>query len=88
MSQRKKEFLVDLINKMFEIAGHDVKYEDIEHRKDAWYNQWTMTKEQNDEWIEYGKAQIKKVFRYPKRICEREMMWLNMMYGLKLDKNE
>ena len=36
MSERKKKFLVDLINKMFEIAGHEVTYEDIEGRKDAW----------------------------------------------------
>jgi hypothetical protein len=88
MKSRKEEFLVDLINKMFEIAGHDVKYEDIVDRKDAWYSKWTMTSEQNDEWVEYGKALIKKVFRYPKKICHREMMWLNMMYGLKIKNDE
>ena len=88
MSERKKEFLVDLINKMFEIAGHDVTYEDIEGRKDAWYTKWTMTYEQNNEWVEYGMAQIKKVFRYPKKVCKKEMMWLNLMYGLKIKNDE
>jgi hypothetical protein len=88
MSERKKEFLVDLINKMFEIAGHDVTYEDIEGRKDAWYNQWTMTEEQNQEWIDYGMASIKKVFRYPKKVCQKEMMWINLMYGLKVKNHE
>ena len=88
MSERKKEFLVDLINKMFEIAGHDVTYEDIEGRKDAWYTKWTMTYEQNNEWVEYGMAQIKKVFRYPKNVCKKEMMWLNLMYGLKIKNDE
>ena len=88
MSERKKEFLVDLINKMFEIAGHEVTYEDIEGRKDAWYTKWTMTYEQNNEWVEYGMAQIKKVFRYPKNVCKKEMMWLNLMYGLKIKNDE
>jgi hypothetical protein len=33
----------DLINKMFEIAGHNVTYDDIKGRTDAWYTDWTMT---------------------------------------------
>ncbi len=34
--------VVDLINKMFEIAGHKVTYDDIKGRQDDWYAQWTM----------------------------------------------
>ena len=88
MKSRKEEFLIDLINKMFEIAGHDVKYEDIVDRRDGWYSKCTMTSEQNDEGVKYGEALIKKVFGYPKKICHREMMWLNMMYGLKIKNDE
>ena len=34
--------VVDLINKMFEIAGHNVTYEDIKDRKDNWFWDWEM----------------------------------------------
>ena len=37
-----------LIDKMFELAGHAVKYEDIVDRKDNWFWDWTMTMEQID----------------------------------------
>ena len=46
---KEEKVLTDLINKMFEIAGHDVKFEDIKDRKDAWYTDWTMTVEQNEQ---------------------------------------
>ena len=48
--QKKQKMVVDMINKMFEIAGHPVTFDDVKDRKDNWYTQWTMTMEQNDEW--------------------------------------
>ena len=76
-------FVVDLINKMFEIAGHDVTYEDIKDRKDDWYTQWTMTMDQNELWKEWGVNEIKKRFRYNKKWAEKEMGMFNLMWGLK-----
>lgn len=76
-------FLVDVINKMFEIAGHDVTYEDIKDRKDDWYTQWTMTISQNDEWKEWGISEIRKRFRYNKNWAEREMSMIILQWGLK-----
>ena len=48
--EKREKALIDIINKMFEIAGHDVTFDDVKGRKDEWYTQWTMTIEQNDEW--------------------------------------
>ena len=76
-------FVVDTINKMFEIAGHDVTYEDIKDRKDAWYTDWTMTTEQNDEWKEWGISEIRKRFRYNKKWAQKEMGMIALMWGLK-----
>ena len=45
-----EEKIVTIINKMFEIAGHKVTYDDIKDRKDAWYADWTMTVAQDEEW--------------------------------------
>ena len=48
--EKKVQVIIDLVNKMFEIAGHTVTFEDIKDRKDNWFQQWTMTTEQNDQW--------------------------------------
>ena len=57
--EKKEKLLVDLINKMFEIAGHNVTFEDIKDRKDDWYNQWTMTEDQYNQWRKWGSKEIK-----------------------------
>lgn len=76
-----------LINKMFEIAGHNVTYKDIKDRKDNWYQQWTMTEEQNKEWRKWGIELIKKD-RSLKKLADREMAFFDLMYGLKIKENE
>jgi hypothetical protein len=72
-----------MINKMFEIAGHDVTYDDIKDRKDDWYAQWTMTVKQSDEWRAWGEKEIARRFRRSKKLCQNEMAWFSLMYGLK-----
>ena len=55
MRKNKDEIVVEtMINKMFEIAGHSVTFENIKDRKDDWYVQWTMTEEQTKEWRDWG----------------------------------
>jgi hypothetical protein len=81
--EKKQLFVVDTINKMFEIAGHDVTFDDIKDRKDDWYTQWTMTMDQNDEWKEWGVTEIRKRFRYNKKWAEKEMGMITLMWGLK-----
>jgi hypothetical protein len=73
----------DLINQMFIIAGHQVSYNDILDRKDDWYCQWTMTDDQRKEWIDWGIAYLRKKKRWPKKLAEREMAFLDLYCGLK-----
>ena len=85
MTDKKRlEIVTTVINKMFEIAGHAVTYDDIVNRKDAWYSEWTMTKEQNDEWRKWGVSYFRKKARWPKHMAEREMAMFDLMYGLKV----
>lgn len=81
--EKTSQFLVDAINKMFEIAGHPVTYDDIKDRKDDWFTDWTMTVEQNEKWKEWGISEIQKRFRSKKIYAEREMGMLALNYGLK-----
>lgn len=81
--EKSKMFLVDVINKMFEIAGHDVTYDDIKDRKDNWFQEWTMTYEQGDQWKQFGISELKKRLKLNQHLAEREMAMINLMYGLK-----
>lgn len=82
--EKIEKMVVDIINEMFRIAGHEVTYNDIKDRKDNWFSQWTMTEAQNDEWIKWGKKYIQKNLNMYARQAEKEMLWINLMWGLKL----
>ena len=80
---KEEKTVQDLINKMFELAGHDVTYDDIKDRKDAWYTDWTMTVEQHEQWMEWGAEYIRKSLRLRKLASEKTMSWFALNYGLK-----
>lgn len=80
--QKREKALVDLINEMFRIAGHEVTFDDIKDRKDNWFQQYTMTIAQNEEWQAWGKKYLQKELRTPAKLAEREMMWFSLQYGL------
>lgn len=82
--QEKNElFIKDIINKMFEIAGHSTTFDDIKDRKDNWFTEWTMTVEQNEEWKEWGIKEIVKRFRCNKKYAETQMGMISLNWGLK-----
>ena len=81
--QKREKAVVDLINQMFIIAGHDVTYDDIAGRKDDWYAQWTMTVAQAEEWKKWGENYLRKNLKMNKYLAEREMAMVNLMWGLK-----
>ena len=86
MSNKNEQIAKDLINKMFEIAGHKVVFEDIANRQDEWYWQWTMTEEQNKEWRSWGVSYLRKKKRWRKPFAETQMAFFDLAYGLKIDK--
>ena len=48
-ANKERLLLKELIDKMFELAGYDLKFEDVEGRTDNWFQQYTMTQTQNEE---------------------------------------
>lgn len=85
---KQKQIAKDLINKMFELAGHDMKYEDVIERQDNWFQQYTMTQDQNKEWRKWGTEYLRKKKRWTKKMAEREMAMLDLYCGLKIEKIE
>ena len=80
--QKQYKMLVDLINEMFRIAGHAVTYDDVKDRKDDWFQQWTMTMDQNAEWQRWGKKYLQKNLNMYAKQAEKEMQWFSLQYGL------
>jgi hypothetical protein len=87
-ANKERQLLKELIDKMFELAGHDLKFEDVEGRTDNWFQQYTMTEAQNQEWRDWGTKHIKKKKRYYSKIASREMAFLDLYCGLKTVTNE
>jgi len=84
-ANKERLILKELIDKMFEIAGHNLKFEDVEGRKDNWFQQYTMTETQNEEWKEWGTKLLAKKRRYGKKLADREMRMLDLYCGLKIN---
>lgn len=86
MKQQDKNKLIlkTLIDKMFEIAGHPLKFEDVEGRTDNWFQEYTMTEAQNEEWLDWGIGFIMKKRRYNRVLANREMRMLDLYCGLKI----
>lgn len=81
--QKREQAVIDIINQMFVIAGHEVTYEDIKGRNDNWFTQWTMTTAQADEWKAWGIAYLRKNLKMSKVLAEKEMTWFNLQWGLR-----
>lgn len=81
--QKTEIMVVDMINEMFRIAGHEVTYDDIKDRKDNWFHEWTMTVAQNEEWQRWGKKYLQKNLKMYARQAQKEMQWISLMWGLK-----
>ena len=85
--EKQAQAIIDLINEMFQIAGHNVTFEDVQNQEN-WFNEYEMTEEQRDEWKRWGKKYLmKKLGMYAAR-AEKEMSWIGLMWGLKTKQNE
>ncbi len=85
--EKKDKAIVDLINQMFIFAGHAVTFDDIKDRKDAWYSEWTITIEQYEAWMAWGRKYLQKNFRYMNKTwATREMAMIGLNWGLKFDR--
>jgi hypothetical protein len=81
--KQSDDLIKTLIDQMFIIAGHELRYDDVIGRKDNWFQQYTMTEAQRDEWKEWGISYIRKKKRWSKKLAEREMAFLDLYCGLK-----
>jgi len=79
--QKQEQAVIDLINQMFIIAGHKVTYDDIKDKKN-WFQEYSMTVEQAEEFKKWGKKYLMKNLRTYAKSAEREMTWFCLQWGL------
>ena len=79
--QKREQAVIDLINQMFIIAGHDVTYNNIVGVEN-WFQKYTMTVEQGKEFKKWGKKYLIKKLRETSKSAEREMQWFSLQWGL------
>jgi hypothetical protein len=57
-------------------------------RKDNWFLEYTITEEKEREWIEWSIDYLRKNLKMSKESARREMMWMTLSFGLKIQKDE
>jgi hypothetical protein len=80
--EKQNKAIVDLINQMFIIAGHDVTYDDVLGVED-WFQKYTMTMAQGEEFKKWGKKYLMKELSLYAKQAEKEILWFNLQYGLE-----
>jgi hypothetical protein len=49
-----------------------------------WYNTWTMTSEQYDEFKAYAVPLLKKIFKFNTGKANSTFEWFNLQFGLRI----
>lgn len=49
-----------------------------------WYNTWTMTSEQYDEFRAYAVPLLKKIFKFNTGKANSTFEWFNLQFGLRI----
>ena len=87
--ERRYQFMKDAINKQFEIAGHNVTFDDIVGlENDGWYNKYTITFSQHKKFKEWWIKEFEKRRLGLYKPAEYEFSIFDLMYGLKEVKDE
>lgn len=92
MSREQKEAMVceNLINVMMQIAGYELTAQDLAKEGGEWFSKYTMTREQEKQWMEWGEKYLRQTLRYTARQAGKNMAMFNLAYGLrtKYDNSE
>ena len=90
MSREKDEaFIKKIINEQFRIANIDLTFDDISDDKiPNWFSKYSYSEEKNKEWLKFVQDSLIKDLRYTKKKAILECSWINLSFGLKIDKNQ
>jgi len=81
-----ENFVKEWINKQLQKHGVDFEYvlKNQEIEGEIWCTYYTCTQEEADELKKWALAEMKKRFKWSKRMSESQYGWLNLMWGLRI----
>ncbi len=68
------EYQLDMVGKRLEDTLND----------DLWYFNWTMTREQHNQFKAYAIPLLKKIFKFNKGKAESTFQWFDLQFGLRI----
>ena len=77
------ELFQKIIDKMFEIAGQPVTFQQLQEGEKDWFVKYSMTEEQNREWRAWGVEELTRHTKSYKKTAVRTMQAINEIYGLR-----
>ena len=76
-----------IIDKQFKIANVDLKFEDVINNKiPNWYKKYSYSEENNKKWKDWMISYFKKILKFTKEKAIIEAAWIDINYGLKVNK--
>jgi hypothetical protein len=83
----EEEVVRVLLETMFLIAGHpDITYDGVLKEGDGWWDKYTMSEKQRDDWFKWGSDYLKKELKLSTVNAHRKMQWIDLMWGLRVVK--
>lgn len=79
---KREEFVLEAVHKQLEIAGVDPSV--LETDRENWFSNNTMTEEHRNQWKNWFISEVRKKFKLPKKMAEREFDFFDLTYGLKI----
>ena len=82
--QTKAETLNDLVNGMFIAAGYNLSIDDVRDSSDNWFDKYTWTKDQQQDFTSWAIDYMKRKLNYSTREAARQVSWFILGYGLRV----
>ena len=83
-NEKIEKFGKDAINKMLEIGGHEVRFDDVLEIPE-WYKTYTWTTEQEQLFADWYVSETRKRFRWTVKLAKKELTWFMLMWGLYVE---
>lgn len=81
----KKDHLKKIIDKQFNIANLDLKYQDVVDDKiPEWYSKYSYSTKDNEKWKKWLIEYLRKELKYTRDRAYVESEWYNLCYGLRI----
>lgn len=86
MSAENKRMIVvtEILNKQLEKYNTTIAII-MDNDEKEWYKNYTMTEDEYLQWKDFSITLMRKKLRFSKHSAEKEFLWLNLIWGLRID---